>query len=232
MSRTAVYDLGEVEPRSRDRVPRHDDLPDFIDHADGYPARLALARLCGLVIPGAGHLVRAEWLIGCFFLSGTALLFSLAWACIDSLSRSVETLRLFGHPPEFALWPIPLFYLFACLLHLSSVGSLESLHRRLEEGGSVHPAVAGGASALLPGLGQVLNGDWRRAIAFAGLLWLVAAAWILSLESTVPLLADHGFYLPRGVRLFSSAAVRWTVPAILWILAVYDAASSAASRRR
>jgi len=46
------------------------------------------------------------------------------------------------------------------------------------------------------------------------------------------LLASLDVYLPLGVRLFSSPGARWTAPAVIWTLAVYDAASSAAARRR
>ena len=59
----------------------------------------------------------------------------------------------------------------------------------------------------------------------------MAAAWILASTPARELLDSQGFYLPQVFELFASSAVRWTLPAVIWILAVYDAASSAAGRR-
>jgi hypothetical protein len=39
-------------------------------------------------------------------------------------------------------------------------------------------------------------------------------------------------YLPDPVPLLYSAAVRWTTPAVIWTLAVYDAVASATTRRQ
>ena len=89
----------------------------------------------------------------------------------------------------------------------------------------------GVASLLFPGWGQVLNGDRGRATVFLGGLWLVAAAWILVWAPVQELFSANGFYLPSWLRILSSPAMRWTLPAVIWTLAVYDAASRAASRR-
>ena len=97
--------------------------------------------------------------------------------------------------------------------------------------GGPHPVVAGMASLLIPGWGQALNGNRKSAVLFLSSCWLVGAAWILVTPAVQELLAAGGLYLPRGLTLLSSPLVRWTVPALIWALAIYDAAARAARGR-
>jgi hypothetical protein len=79
-------------------------------------------------------------------------------------------------------------------------------------------------------------GDRFRAILFLGGCWIVAAAWIVSsaeatdlINAYVPIVAswEQAARAPLVVWM-----VKWTTPFVVWCLAVYDAAVSAASRRR
>ncbi len=65
---------------------------------------------------------------------------------------------------------------------------------------------------------------------FVSSLWVIGASWLLAMPQTHAVLESQGFYLPSALTVFSSTAVRWTAPAVVWALAVYDAASSAAGR--
>ncbi|MEN9424288.1 MAG: signal peptidase, partial [Pseudomonadota bacterium] len=74
------------------------------------------------------------------------------------------------------------------------------------------PLLAALMSAILPGLGQLYNGDWRKA------LWLLLSFALL----TVPAIAVGALYLP----------ISWTFPAlisgllllvILWLYGVTNA---------
>ena len=63
-------------------------------------------------------------------------------------------------------------------------------------------------------------------------LWLAGAGWILVSPAAESLMADLRLYLPAWASILATPAVRWTLPAIIWTLAVYDAASRAAAGRR
>ena len=96
---------------------------------------------------------------------------------------------------------------------------------------SVHPIVPALASAVFPGWGQVLNGSYRRACLFVAALWAVGAAWILAMPEVQAHLESIRLYIPDGVMVVTSPMVRYTAPAVVWTLAIYDAASTAAARR-
>jgi hypothetical protein len=146
---------------------------------------------------------------------------------LETLERLTATLTVLGQPRVFGIWAVALTYVSLAVVYLWNVVSSGSTDR-IEP---PHPAVAGMASALLPGWGQALNGNQRRAALFLGSLWFVGSAWILAAPQTTIVLESMGMYLPAVLSVFSSTAVRWTLPAVIWTLAIYDAASSAANSR-
>jgi len=229
---TTVYDLGEVSPQARSDAGRAGRAPvvDFPVATQDYSVRLAVARIAAPFFPGAGHLIRGDGLTGTFFLALTGLFAALAWACWDCLTRTVETLRLFGFPREFAIWPLPVLYVLAAATHLWSLSSLESAHREAGEGGRAHPLAAGIASLLLPGWGQMLHGHAGRAMAFFALLWTTGAAWVLASGAATRTLIEAGFFLPEKLRWVTSPALLFTLPAVIVVVAVYDAVASAKRR--
>ena len=97
------------------------------------------------------------------------------------------------------------------------------------------PIVSGIASGLMPGWGQLLNGDRVRALFFVGSLWVVGCGWLLSSSLATDLL---NFYAPIVSPFEQSArspqliwAVKWATPLLIWAMAVYDAVTSAARQR-
>ncbi len=58
-------------------------------------------------------------------------------------------------------------------------------------------------------------------------LWLVAATWVLASPWTTALLTAQGLVLPDYLAIAASRAVRWTLPAVLWTLGIYDAITGA-----
>ena len=59
-------------------------------------------------------------------------------------------------------------------------------------------------------------------------LWVAAATWILASPETQSLLASIRMHLPAAVKPFTSPTVRWSLLAVIWALAVYDAAAERA----
>ena len=239
MEDTTVYDLGDVgiDPKpSPAAAPGNDPAPPvdvarttFAPQAYAPPAESGfdLAGALSVLIPGAGHLIQRQWAAGLFFLSALGFLAAMGWAMIGTMDRLTETLAMLGQPRAFGVWTLAGIYVAAAILHLWNVLSCSSADYR----DAPHPVVSGAASLLVPGLGQMLNGDAKRAALFVASLWVIGASWILATPQARTLLESLGFYLPAGLSLFSSTAVRWTLPAVVWTLSVYDAASSAASRR-
>jgi len=181
-----------------------------------------------LFLPGTGELLRGERATGLFLFSFAAFLVSLGWAIYETLGRLDLTLPALGIPREAGIWTLGGLYVGLALLH---VISLAAGRAETHAEGSVHPVVAALASAVFPGLGQLLNGRRIKAAMFVAGLWVVAASWILTSPPARQLLESYNLVLPAALVGFSSPAVRWTLPAVLWTLAIYDAAVSAANSR-
>ena len=234
MNKTTVYDLGQLDaeaPRPAPTVVRRPPTPRAAAARPSEPrsrgSRFDLPGTLSLILPGAGHVARGRFKVGLFFLATLAFLGTLAWALLGTMDRVAGTLVLLGQPRALGVWALGGIYLLAAGLH---VGSVLTLGRR--DATAPHPAVSGVASMLVPGWGQTLNGDRRRAGLFLGGLWLVGGAWLLFSPACGELLASLRLHLPSGLLLLSSAPVRWTLPAVVLALAVYDAASSAAAAGR
>lgn len=233
---SAIYDLGDVDGSGTERQPafaspvaNRPSPPAFVAPAPSAP--LDWVGSLSLFIPGSAQILGGHFSAGFCFLCCMTFLGTLAWALLDGLERLTATLGVLGYPTEFAVWALGAVYLAACLLHVLGVLTRsedeEHGHRRV----APHAAIPAVASLLVPGWGQTLNGDRKRAALFVMGLWTVVAAWILASTPARELLDSHGFFLPRGLEVFTSPAVRWTLPPVIWTLAVYDAASSAAARR-
>lgn len=233
MNDQAVFDLGEIDsqykrparsanaearqqPHGRSGVERPPANPGWGDFVEAGSMGIAL------VLPGAGQLLRAQFSRGLFFLAWVGFLATLGWALLGTLDRLAPTLALLGLPAEGGVWALGALFLVAAVLHVASaVGSV-----RLEA--SPKPVTAGVASGLVPGWGQALSGRrWSAALFLSG-CWIVAAAWILVSPPVRDLLDAHALELPRSLLLLSSPVVRWSLPAVIWTLAVYDAVVRAA----
>jgi len=166
---------------------------------------------------------------GLFFISWFALLVTLGWALLNTAPRIGETLVVLGLPRAGGIWGLAVVYGAAAALYVGSIALAVPTAARART--PVHPALAGAASAVLPGWGQLLNGDFGRAAALAAGLWVSAAAWILVMPATDALLLDLDLYLPARLAPFVSPTVRWTMPAVVWAIATYDAVASSMNRR-
>lgn len=236
MNDEAVYDLGEVDQGYR--RPRHT----VVQGASREPRRRGLRERSGgdggwegfleagsvgiaLFVPGAGHVLRGRIATGLFFLASIGFLGTLAWALLGTLDRLGPTLALLGLPSAGGVWALGGIFVLAAVLHVASVAGA------VEDGSSPGPVGAGIASGLIPGWGQALTGRRLSAALFLSGCWIVAAAWALVLPPVRALLQAQELELPRVLALLSSPVVRWSLPAVIWTLAVYDAALRAARGR-
>lgn len=229
---TTVYDLGEmnVEPRQPRAAAVTRARPTLAAPLAGLGARGDLRGSLSLLVPGTGQMLRGELTVGLFFLSGMAFLVSLTWALLDSLARVTETLVLLEQPPGVSVWTLGVIYVLAAALHMGAV--VNAARTEADDGPvATHPIMAGIASAMLPGWGQVLNRDRFRAAVFVGSLWMTGAFWILASAPGAQLLESMELHLPLPLVVLCSTVVRWALPAVLWTLAIYDAVTSATHRR-
>lgn len=190
------------------------------------PPALDVCGSLSIFVPGSGQILRGEVALGSLFFVSMAFVGTLAWAILSTLGRVAPTLDVLGYPPAVAAWMLCGLFAAAGALHLACVLNAGSDAARVP-----HPAIAAGASLVVPGWGQILNGDRLRAALFLGLVWLAAAGWIMVSAPAIRFLEILGLYLPAWAKVLSSPAVRFTLPAIVWTLSVYDAASRAAHRR-
>jgi hypothetical protein len=196
------------------------------------PPRFPIFGSLSVLVPGAGQFALGDPTAGLFFLTSMAFLASLAWALIGTLERIAETLMVLGYPRQAGVWALGLLYIAGAVVHLGAVWQAASRDRVPGERPSPPPLLAGGASLLVPGWGQLLNGNRLRAVVFLGALWVIGAAWLVASAPVTTMLASVGLVPAHEMRIFGAPMVRWTLPAVVWAVAVYDAFASATARRR
>lgn len=233
-----VYDLGEVRLDEPKKAPRP--ASPQVTSRPAAPARHDAARpdrvgasLTGslsLFVPGAGQLLGGEPALGLFFASGLGFAFAALHALVTTLDRLLPTLDVLRIPRVTAGASLVALLLAAVTLHLAAVVHAYSLHG--DRPGSVHPSVAGLASAVVPGWGQILVGHRVRAALLLGSLWTIAIAWLVVTPRGLGILRDLGVSVPRGLRDGFGPVTLVTAPAVVWALAVHDAVMGAVARRR
>jgi hypothetical protein len=231
-----VYDLGEVEiDKPRAVFGRIPEVPRHAAHRrgarpDATGVGPALAGSLSIFVPGLGQMLSGEIGWGLFYLSGMGFCAAALWAMLATLDRLVPTLRLLNVAPEYLVLAVGTLAALAMALHLGAV-----LHaQRLAEGGDSrppHPIVAGFASLLIPGWGQLLAGHRRRAGLFLGGVWVLSVAWLLVTPVGMRILAGLSLALPAAFRDGWGPIAMLSAPVVLWVIAVYDGAAGAASER-
>jgi hypothetical protein len=182
-----------------------------------------LSASAALVIPGAGHVLLGRVRAGLVWLGVAALAGAVGAATWGFLPRLWQAAAVLGLPSEAAVWTLGGAAAAIALLHPASVLSARLLAPR----GTPHPAIASSASAVVPGWGQVLNGDLVRAGLFLVAAWLAVGAWTLASGPVQDLLVAYRLRLPAPIELLGSAPARWALVAAIWPLAIYDAGASA-----
>jgi TM2 domain-containing membrane protein YozV len=233
-----IYDLGEVEldkPRpvfgGVAAAPR---LAGSRRSARPEPAGVGpgLAGSLSMFVPGLGQMISGEIGWGLFYLSGMGFCAATLWSLLGTLDSVVPTLRLLEVPPEFLILTVGSLATLAMALHLGAVLHAHTLAADREAQAASHPIVAGLASLVIPGWGQLLAGHRRRAALFLGGMWLMGVAWFLVTPPGMRVLTRLSLGLPAALRDGWGPIVMLSAPLVLWVIAVYDAAAGAAAERR
>jgi hypothetical protein len=232
--RTEIYDLGDIGSETTEpRRPTPTPTPRIVSPTNrrGGDVGYNVAGSLSLFVPGSSQIVRGDVAGGFFFLSCFGFVAALGWAVIATLPRLSGTLEVLGQSRAALMWLLGALYAIAGVLHLVCVMSANPQWFVATSLRTVHPVVAGTASTIFPGWGQILNGDRARAVFFLACMWFVGAAWLLVSPPVQTLMAELALYLPAPIHALTSPIARWTLPAVVWSLAIYDAASRAERNR-
>ena len=231
-----IYDLGEISREGSKAVfsgPMGVKAAPAIrrsSRGDAPGPGPALAGSLSMFVPGLGQMIAGEIAWGLFYLTGTGFCAAMLWATLGSLDRIAPTLRLLGVPSEVLAVTLAALVLSAVMLHLAAV-----LHAIELASGSYsavpHPLVAGIASLIVPGWGQLLAGHRRRAGLFLAALWLLSTAWLLVTPAGARLIGGLGIDLPAALKDGWGPVVLMSAPVVVWVIAVYDGAAGAATER-
>jgi TM2 domain-containing membrane protein YozV len=246
-----IYDLGEVDHTAPHRVFAGSPLvaEQFEERRPGArrrPLRAvrgtsdpaaasavgpALAGSLSIFVPGLGQMIAGELAWGLFYLSGMGFCGAAIWAVFTTLDRLVPTLSLLDVPTAALTATVGSLALLTMTLHLAAVLHAHAI--AYDDGRTPpHPLVAGIASLVIPGWGQLLAGHRRRATLFLGGVWLLGTAWLVVTPMGTPLLARLGLALPSALKDGWGPVSMLAAPLVLWAIAVYDAAAGAAAERR
>jgi len=238
MSKTAqVLNLGVIGAEHVEPFPGTADRPAGaapVERAGRWPdPGPRVAGSMSLFLPGTGQLLRGETMNGLFVLSTIGFFGALSWALLSTFERLAGTLRLFHLSIGLVFWTLVLAYSLAGAIHIAGVLNASIEYRRRRP--VFHPAIPGVCSAIVPGWGQLMNGDRRRAALFLGFVWFVGGAWLITSARTTGFLNEFIPTVPAWEQALRQPifvwTAQWTLPAVVWCLAIYDAAASAAARR-
>src|SRR5262245_46441364 len=255
--KTTVYDLGRVTLDPPPEAPRRVEKPHAFQprgqqkpanpHLRQTPrfravplqrvprrraARPAISASASLLIPGLGQLIAREPGAGLFFLTGMGFCAAMFWAIVSSMDRIVATLDLFGVPAIAPILVADAVYVVAAILHVEAVLHADLLDYEYGDRSLPHPFVAGLASFLVPGWGQILASHRRRATLFLVATWLTAGVWLCLTPAATETLAAAGLELPSELTSTLAVVLLAVLSVVIWGIGVYDAAAGAAMERR
>ncbi|ANM29651.1 hypothetical protein ABI59_08765 [Acidobacteria bacterium Mor1] len=244
---TTVYDLGDISSAAKPRQaprrpvttqptaappPRAAPIPGKNPaHSQRWQALqpgAATAGTLSLFLPGAGQALLGRPKLGLFFVSLLGLFVCCGWAVLATLERLNDTAALLGAPRSLASWILVVLFAAGAATHLAAVLHAHDLGEARRGRSRPWPVVSMIASLLIPGWGQVLNGDRIRAVLFLGGLWHLAGAWIVVLPVLRYLIESP--MVPVRPLLLGPVLLACST-CVLWILATYDAAAGATMRR-
>jgi TM2 domain-containing membrane protein YozV len=203
--------------------------------ASGNGSGPAIASSLSLFIPGAGQAWNGQRQLGLLLFVIQALAASAHWAIGQRWEGIVEMAQLFG----WSEWQL---FRALALADVAIVGLLLGgiyhAWRRAEHdaGGydaTAQPVVSGLASVVVPGWGQLLNGQPGKALCF--LSGLLGGLYVVGFTLMTPVVRLMEEADPTHLLLTRATTIAMGVlgaGVLLWILSVYDAVLVSVYRRR
>ena len=228
---------GERTGRERGRNgPRPDRRPSSSMRGSGADggSPLAAATL-SLFFCGAGQIYNGQGQVGALMLVTQILVGACNWAAIQLWPRLVSLGVLFGMSEWNLLLSMVGIDLAVVLMMLAGIHQAY----RFADGdgygfsGTDNPIVAGMASLVLPGWGQLVNAQAGKAVFFLfAFLSGVGIILLTRLTPFLPLLGSVDAGQTLMPRVASGVMVTVGAACLLWVISVYDAILVAGFRRR
>lgn len=193
------------------------------------------ASTMSLFLCGTGQIYNRQGQLGTLMLLTQVLAIALNWAAVQLWPRLVSLAEVFG----LNEWQLMMGVVGAdALVVLMMLASVHQAFRYADEEsggftGTGNPVASGLASILVPGWGQLVNGQPGKAIFFLfAFLSGVAAVLLTRLTPFLKLLASVDTSHTLMPRVTTGVMATVGVAAVMWILGVYDAILVAGFRRR
>lgn len=203
-------------------------LPSF--RGSGHPR---LAATCSMWLSGTGHFLHREWKLGALYFLALSFTLSFHYFLHHGWSQIRSLVGRIGLGEADLFIGIVLIDLYLLLVLLSGINSAYRIGRAYggeDEEPSPNPFLAATASVLIPGWGQIINGQIRKALFFLFFFFTVILGlglfWSLN-DPVNRLVLGGGDPLQTLLVGFSLAGYGM----IVWTLSIYDAALVARFRR-
>jgi TM2 domain-containing membrane protein YozV len=220
--------------KRRDSEETVTDRP-VVSRARRGPGHPAAAGSLSLFVWGLGQLYNGDTRLATLFMLAEALVASFHYLVFKTWAH----IKAHAHLFFISEWELMLYVssIDLCLIFFMIYNVAQAYRRSEERAGrfeGIHqPAVSGAASLVVPGWGQMLNGQLGKASFFLFVFLLQIYLWVLFVHSPFyAVLADldpQGLF-QKKIRLAGMGILNLT--ALSWMLSVYDAFLVARYTRR
>lgn len=197
--------------------------------------RALWASTFSLFICGAGQAYNGQGKLGALLFLVEALMVSVNW----SLTRLWPEVKAVAD--VFGVTDLQIFLSVAALDYLMVFMIMTAVYQAYRQAertdgvfsGRDNPVVSGMASLIVPGWGQIINGQPGKAISF--LFCVLSGVYTIILLALTPfpkLLNEVDAWRSLSAQLNTGVAAVLAVAGVVWVLSVYDAMLVAGFRRR
>ncbi len=196
--------------------------------------RALMASTLSLFCFGAGQIYNRQFKLGVLLLLTEILGIVCHWSAVATWRSIRETALLFGIAERELVLAAAGADLLLVLLALLGI---HQAYRRAESDagafdGLANPALSGLASLLIPGWGQLFNGQLGKALCFTFSLLIVAYVTAFAIFTPILTLEDLAA-IPQSLRTPNAVGgAAMLALGSLWVLSVYDAILVAGFQRR
>lgn len=220
-------------PRGRGRGDRPSSFRPDMPHSRN--SRPLTAASLSLFLCGAGQIYNHQIQLGLLFLTTELLVVALNWCVVQTWDTLRELGNLLSFTPLHVVATVAVVDFLMMILALASIRQAYRYAER-ESGefdGLTNPFLAGLTSFVIPGWGQIVNGQPGKALFF--LMSLMTGLWVAGMVMFSPLLRlleASPIHAPLARQLTPVAIAVLCAAGVMWLLSVYDAVLVSVHRRR
>jgi TM2 domain-containing membrane protein YozV len=187
--------------------------------------RPLVAASLSLLLCGAGQLFNGRRDLALLYFLTEALFFSTNWFLLKMWGFVVETLSLFSiRPTDIMFVILAANYVFLVFLVLNVFQAYKDASGGAPAEPLRQPLISAPASLLVPGWGQMLNGEPRKGALVLGVFLTGGYAFVLSLFfESIWRLWDSSYQMIFGFELTTGGVVALSVAVMAFLYGFYDA---------